>query len=82
MTYIPQLYIDHLAERSGQLQLNQLVEEILYQNNNFKAFAVENTAQREATIRVIKTRIDYLTSCAKNTANAVRKWRSTARKRR
>lgn len=54
VTYIPQLYINHLAERSGQLQLNQLVEEILYQNNNFKAFAVENTAQREATIRVIK----------------------------
>ncbi|HHQ8279961.1 TPA: TrlF family AAA-like ATPase [Klebsiella pneumoniae] len=65
VTYIPQLYINHLAERSGQLQLNQLVEEILYQNNNFKAFAVENTAQREATIRVIKTRIDYLTELRK-----------------
>lgn len=65
VTYIPQLYINHLAERSGQIQLNQLVEEILYQNNTFKVFAVENAAQREASIRAIKTRIDYLTELRK-----------------
>lgn len=65
VTYIPQLYINHLAERSGQFQLNQLVEEILYQNNSFKVFAVENAAQREASIRAIKTRIDYLTELRK-----------------
>ncbi|QEM94351.1 hypothetical protein FEI17_27395 (plasmid) [Kosakonia radicincitans] len=65
VTFIPQLYINHLAERSGQFQLNQLVEEILYQKDTFKAFAVENAAQREAAIRVIKTRIEYLTELRK-----------------
>ena len=65
VTYIPQLYINHLAERSGQIQLNQLVEEILHQNNTFKVFAVGNAAQREASIRAIKTRIDYLNELRK-----------------
>lgn len=65
VTYIPQLYINHLAERSGQHQLNRLVEEILYQNDTFKTFATENTVQREAALRAIKTRIDYLTELRK-----------------
>ncbi|MEN4541295.1 TrlF family AAA-like ATPase [Pantoea agglomerans] len=65
LTYIPQLYINHLAERSGQFQLNRLVEEILYQNDIFRTFATENVAQREAALRTIKTRIDYLTELRK-----------------
>ncbi|WP_256813946.1 MULTISPECIES: TrlF family AAA-like ATPase [unclassified Serratia (in: enterobacteria)] len=65
VTYIPQLYINHLAESSGQLQLNLLVEDILHQNDTFKAFATENAAQRETALRAIKTRIDYLTELRK-----------------
>lgn len=65
VTYIPQLYINHLAERSGQLQLNRLIQEILYQNDTFRAFATENAAQRETALRTIKTRIDYLNELRK-----------------
>lgn len=60
VTYIPQLYINHLAERSGQLQLNRLVQDILYQNDTFRAFATENVLQREVIQRTIKSRIAYL----------------------
>lgn len=65
VTYIPQLYINHLAERSGQLQLNRLIQDILYQNDTFRSFATENAAQREAALRAIKARIDYLTELRK-----------------
>jgi hypothetical protein len=39
ITYIPQLYINHLAEADGRSQLNSLVKSILGQNESFKAFA-------------------------------------------
>nr|WP_246874529.1 hypothetical protein [Pantoea ananatis] len=65
VTYIPQLYINHLAESSGRHQLNQLVEDILFQNDAFRSFATENAAQREATLRSITARIDYLSELRK-----------------
>ena len=36
VTYIPQLYINKLAEKDGRNQLNELVEEIIYQNEGVK----------------------------------------------
>lgn len=65
VTYIPQLYINHLAESSGQLQLNRLVEDILHQNDTFKAFATENAAQRDVALRDIKTKIEYFSELRK-----------------
>lgn len=41
ITYIPQLYINHLAEEDGRDQLNMLVKSILTQNNGFKEFATQ-----------------------------------------
>ncbi|MFI8743090.1 TrlF family AAA-like ATPase [Stutzerimonas zhaodongensis] len=38
ITYIPQLYINHLAEEDGKSQLNELVKSILMQNDDFKSF--------------------------------------------
>lgn len=38
ITYIPQLYINHLAEEDGKNQLNTLVKDILKQNERFKQF--------------------------------------------
>jgi hypothetical protein len=38
ITYIPQLYINQLAEESGKNQLNMLIESILVQNVDYKQF--------------------------------------------
>jgi energy-coupling factor transporter ATP-binding protein EcfA2 len=38
ITYIPQLYINHLAEKKGKDQLNQLIHDILLQNKDYKYF--------------------------------------------
>lgn len=39
ITYIPQLYINHLAEEDGKVQLNSLVKNILLQSSSFKGFS-------------------------------------------
>ncbi|MFJ2682198.1 TrlF family AAA-like ATPase [Pseudomonas sp. NPDC087342] len=39
ITYIPQLYINHLAEEDGREQLNELVKSILWQNEDYKIFS-------------------------------------------
>ncbi|CAI1883372.1 MULTISPECIES: TrlF family AAA-like ATPase [Serratia] len=72
VTYIPQLYINHLAESSGRLQLNQLIEDILYQNDAFRAFATENAAQREASLRTINNKIDYLSELRKKYSECIK----------
>lgn len=72
VTYIPQLYINHLAESSGRHQLNQLVEDILFQNDAFRAFATENAAQREASLRTITARIDYLSELRKKYSECIK----------
>jgi hypothetical protein len=38
ITYIPQLYINHLAEKDGREELFKLIENILLQNDLFKQF--------------------------------------------
>jgi hypothetical protein len=38
ITYIPQMYINHLAEQEGERKLAELIESILYQNIEFKQF--------------------------------------------
>lgn len=38
ITYIPQMYINHLAEQKGERKLAELIESILYQNDDFKKF--------------------------------------------
>jgi ABC-type cobalamin/Fe3+-siderophores transport system ATPase subunit len=36
ITYVPQLFINHLAEEKGEQKLKELIESILLQNNGFK----------------------------------------------
>ena len=43
ITFIPQLYINHLAEENGKAQLHKLIDTILLQNNEFKSFYEEKT---------------------------------------
>jgi hypothetical protein len=38
ITYLPQMYINHLAEKRGEQKLKNLIEDILNQNNDFKDF--------------------------------------------
>jgi len=40
ITYIPQLYINHLAEKNGREELNNLIDEILLNNNEYKKFKI------------------------------------------
>jgi len=41
ITYIPQLYINHLAEKNGREELNDLINEILLNNYEYKVFRVD-----------------------------------------
>ena len=36
ITYVPQMYINHLAEQKGEKKLAELIENVLYQNIEFK----------------------------------------------
>ncbi len=38
ITYIPQMYINHLAEQKGERKLAELIDSILHQNEVFKKF--------------------------------------------
>ena len=40
ITYIPQLYINHLAEKNGREELNNLVDEILLNNLDYRNFKI------------------------------------------
>lgn len=60
VTYIPQLYINHLAEEDGKKQLNDLVKDILYQNENFKAFGEAQEKKIASTNKEITSKIDSL----------------------
>ncbi|MBB6502899.1 TrlF family AAA-like ATPase [Pedobacter cryoconitis] len=41
ITYVPQMYINHLAEQKGEKKLAELLDSILLQNTNFKRFKEE-----------------------------------------
>ncbi|WP_075809015.1 TrlF family AAA-like ATPase [Raoultella ornithinolytica] len=77
VTYIPQLYINHLAENSGRAQLNQLVESILHQEEQFKRFAIDNKSHREAQVKLIKSHISHLTDLRKKHSECIREIEAT-----
>lgn len=53
ITYIPQLFINHLAEEKGEEKLKQLIESILLQNKGFKTL----WDKYKADIQIINTGI-------------------------
>jgi hypothetical protein len=60
ITYIPQLYINHLAEEDGKNQLNTLVKDILNQNENFKEFGENQEKKITFISKDLVTKIDNL----------------------
>jgi hypothetical protein len=60
ITYIPQLYINHLAEEDGREQLNDLVKNILSQNNSFKQFSLDQEKLIATINKEIVDKIDRL----------------------
>lgn len=45
ITYIPQLYINYLAEKNNKYELNSLIQSILLQDVNFKTFYEQKVMQ-------------------------------------
>ena len=62
ITYIPQLYINKLAEESGRDQLNELVLEILYQDREIKLGAEELFKKCDSLNESISTQVTKLVS--------------------
>ncbi|RDL20458.1 TrlF family AAA-like ATPase [Serratia fonticola] len=58
ITYIPQLYINKLAEDSGRTQLKKLIEEILSQHNDYKDFIDRKKLEINSLDKKIKDKID------------------------
>ncbi|OWF81473.1 hypothetical protein B4900_03285 [Yersinia rohdei] len=56
ITYIPQLYINRLAEVNGKRQLNELIEDIICQNDKYKSFR----SNKKNEIINIKSKISEL----------------------
>lgn len=53
ITYIPQLYINYLAERNNKEELNSLIKNILLQDEEFRQFYHKKAAQiQELTVKL------------------------------
>jgi len=60
ITYIPQLYINHLAERNGREELNNLIDEILLNNSEYKKFKINIDDEIAKSNKHISTALDTL----------------------
>lgn len=58
ITYIPQLYINHLAEEDGRSQLNTLVQDILLQHPTYQQFSETQEKKIVTTSKDINQKID------------------------
>lgn len=59
LTYIPQLYINHLAEEDGKGQLNLLIKDILLQNKDFREFSEFQEGVIASLGKEVNSKIDY-----------------------
>lgn len=59
ITYIPQLYINHLAEEDGKGQLNSLVKDILLQSKGFREFSEFQEGVIASLGKEVNSKIDY-----------------------
>jgi energy-coupling factor transporter ATP-binding protein EcfA2 len=57
ITFIPQLYVNRLAEKEGQAQLKELIQAILSQNDEFKKFYEESEEKRREESEEIRNQI-------------------------
>ncbi len=60
ITYVPQLYINHLAEKEGFKHLSDLINTILKQNENFYAFIENQNSNILGCKTIIQQNIDEL----------------------
>jgi ABC-type lipoprotein export system ATPase subunit len=60
ITYIPQLYINHLAEKNGREELNNLIDEILLNNNEYRNFKINIDNELAKSNKNISTSLDTL----------------------
>jgi hypothetical protein len=74
ITYIPQLYINHLAEKNGRAELNSLIDEILLQNNEYKNFKVDIDAN-------ISELNGHISTALNNLMELRNEWMSISQKR-
>lgn len=66
ITYIPQLYINQLAETEGKNELNSLIEKILCQNENFKNMLNIKNGEINDLNKNIVTNLSDLFTCIAN----------------
>lgn len=66
ITYIPQLYINHLAEEKGEKHLSDLIESILLQNSDYKIFKETTDKAIDENLSTIKGNIELLISFKKD----------------
>ena len=72
ITYLPQLYINHLAEERGEKHLSELIEDILSQNSVYKGFKEKKDEFIHNSLASIKGNIELLISL-RNDYNRINK---------
>src|SRR5690606_19660811 len=81
ITYVPQMYINHLAEQKGEKRLAELIESVLYQNADFKRFC----DQRHQTIQDLNLKIsndiNEVFVIRENAQNAAKEYREIGDKK-
>ena len=71
ITYIPQLYINHLAEKNGREELNNLVDEILLNHNEYRIFKTDINRKILNENNRIYTAIDSLLEIRNELASSI-----------
>ncbi len=70
ITYVPQMYINHLAEEKGEHKLKGLVESILNQNEGFKTFIDGQKSKIQNTNLEVSSSISALYALRENYKNS------------
>ncbi|HVW99767.1 MAG TPA: hypothetical protein VHA52_04965, partial [Candidatus Babeliaceae bacterium] len=71
ITYVPQLFINHLAEEKGEQKLKELIESILLQNNGFKTLWDFEKSQVQHIITLLTSGITQLYIQRENLKTAI-----------
>lgn len=75
ITYVPQMYINHLAEQKGEERLAELIESVLYQNADFKRFCDQQHQTIQDLNLKINNDINEVFVIRENAQNAAKEYR-------